>query len=113
MWLLTPEGFYSVVQQHGEEDLCVRARVAADLDRLREGVLRSLSPTMETPAGDYRYRAWATHEAVGEALAQIARDLHYDNFKNEVSRHDRERGHLYHDVWAVLGRLQVAGGGEP
>ena len=33
MWLLIPEGFYSIVQKEGEEELCVRARVHADLDR--------------------------------------------------------------------------------
>ena len=27
MWLLIPEGFYSIVQKQGEEELCVRARV--------------------------------------------------------------------------------------
>jgi hypothetical protein len=64
---------------------------------------------MDTPGGDYRYRAWASHEAVAEALGAIASDLHYDNFKNEVARHDRERARAYHEVWAVLGRLQPGG----
>src|SRR4051794_20973988 len=109
MWILTPDGFYSIVQKRGEGDLCIRARVGADLDRLREKYLPTLTETTETLAGDYRYRAWATHKAVAEALAAIARDLHYDNFKNEVSRHDRERAHAYHDVWDVLGRLQPGG----
>jgi len=109
MWLLTPDGFYSIVQKHGESDLCLRARVAADLDRLRERYLPSLTPTTETPGGDYRFRAWASHEAVAEALGTIARELDYDNFKNEVARHDHERAHAYHDVWEVLGRLQPGG----
>ena len=84
MWLLTPDGFYSIVQKHGESDLCLRARVAADLDRLRERYLPSLTATTETPSGDYRFRAWASHEAVAEALATIARELDYDNFKTRL-----------------------------
>ncbi|HZU21081.1 MAG TPA: hypothetical protein VE982_07655 [Gaiellaceae bacterium] len=50
-------------------------------------------------------------ERVGElgALAAIARDIRYDNFKNEVAARDRRRAHLYHDVWAALGRLQEGG----
>ena len=106
---MTPDGFYSIVQKGGETDLCVRTRVAADLDRLREGYLPTLTESVETPGGDYRYRAWATHEAVAEALAAIARDLSYDNFKNEVARRDRDRAHAYHDVWDVLGRIQPGG----
>jgi hypothetical protein len=109
MWILTPDGFYSIVQKPRETNLCIRARVGADLDRLREKYLPALTETKETPGGDYRYRAWATHEAVADALAAITRDLHYDNFKSEVGRHDRERAHAYHDVWDVLGRLQPGG----
>lgn len=109
MWLLTPDGFYSIVQKRDEKDLCVRARVAADLDRLRERYLPSLSETVETADGDYRYRAWASHAAVAEALATIVRELDYDNFKNEVARKDYERAHAYHDVWEVLGKLQPGG----
>ena len=109
MWLLTPDGFYSIVQKRGETGLCIRARVGADLDLLREKHLPSLTETTETPGGDYRYRAWASHEAVADALAALARDLHYDNFKNEVARRDGQRAHAYHDVWDVLGRLQPGG----
>jgi hypothetical protein len=109
VWLLTPDGFYSIVQKRGEQELCIRARVAADLDRLREKYLPSLTSTTETPGGDYRFRAWASHDAVAEALAAITRQLDYDNFKNEVARHDHERAHVYGEVWQVLGELQPGG----
>ena len=39
MWLLIPEGFYSIVQKPGETELCVRARDRGDLDRLRESYM--------------------------------------------------------------------------
>ena len=109
MWLLTPDGFYSIVQKRGDVDLCVRARVGADLDRLREKYLPSLTETVETLDGDYRYRAWASHEDVAAALATIVRELDYDNFKDAVVRRDLERAETYHDVWDVLGRLQPGG----
>lgn len=109
MWLLTPDGFYSIVQKRGETDLCVRSRVGADLDRLRERYLPSLTETTETDGSDYRYRAWASHDAVADALAAIARELDYDNFKSEVARTGYERADTYHHVWKVLGRLQPGG----
>jgi hypothetical protein len=102
MWLLTPDGFYSIVQKPGERDLCIRGRVALDLDRLRHRYLPSLSETLETPDGDYRYRAWASHGAVAGALSAIARDIDYGNFKDEVARHDPNRAELYGSVWAAL-----------
>jgi hypothetical protein len=109
MWLLIPEGFFSIVQKDGEHELCVRARVAADLDRLRETYLPSLSETVETPGGDYRYRAWVSRDDLAEGMAGIARNLNYSNFKSEVARHDAARAHVYGDVWGVLGELQPGG----
>lgn len=108
MWLLTPEGFFSIVDKGDGRGLCVRARVSSDLDRLRQTYLPALTETVETPDGDYRYRAWATHDYVA-ALAAIVQDLNYDNFKNEVARRDSSRAHAYHEVWEVLGRLQPDG----
>jgi hypothetical protein len=35
MWLLTPFGFFSVVNKPGDPHLTVRSRVRADLDALR------------------------------------------------------------------------------
>ena len=58
MWPLIPEGSYSIVHKPGDADLCIRARVADDIDRLRASHLLTLSVSTETPGGDYRYRAW-------------------------------------------------------
>src|SRR5690348_1844856 len=109
MWLLTPDGFFSIVQKTDEEDLCVRARDAADLDRLRSRYLPTLNKTLETHGGDYRYRAWVSREALAEVMVAIVRDLDYSNFKNEVARRDPERAHLYGEVWSVLGQIQPGG----
>lgn len=109
MWLLIPEGFYSIVQRDGEEDLCVRARVADDLDRLRNTYLPTLTETVETPGGDYRYRAWISRTDLAAGLSDIALGLDYSNFKNEVARYDPGRAHTYSHVWGILGQLQPGG----
>jgi hypothetical protein len=41
-WLLIREGFYSIVQKVGDAELCVRARDAGDLDRLRKTYMPEL-----------------------------------------------------------------------
>ena len=109
MWLLIPEGFYSVVQKPGETDLCVRARDRADLDRLRETYMPGLGPTKETPGHDYRYRARVSRDALADGLGKIARGLDYSNFKSEVGRRDPGRAGLYHEVWHTLGNIQPGG----
>lgn len=109
MWLLIPEGFYSIVQKEGEKELCVRARVSVDLDRLRETYVSALGETVETPGGDYRYRAWIGRDELAEGMAEIVRNLGWANFKDEVARHDASRAHLYGRVWSILGELQPGG----
>ena len=104
-----PEGFYSVVQKSGETDLSVVPRVKDDLERLRERYLPELSEIIETPQGDYRYRAWVDRTAFVDALARIGQKLDYDNFKSEVARRDPARARLYGKVWSVLGDLQPGG----
>ena len=113
MWLFTTSGFYSVVQKPWDKDsgtLTVRARVAADLDRLRTGILPSLGPTVEDPDADYRFRAQAAQEAVALAVAQAVRDLDYSNFKSAVADvQGRARASIYHDVWEAVLPLQKPG----
>jgi hypothetical protein len=109
MWLLTPEGFFSIVQKPGEDQLCVRARVAADLDRLRARFMPEMSETLERRGGDYRYRAWISRDHLADGLAAIGRDLSYSNFKSEVGCTDPERAHTYGRVWRILGELQPGG----
>lgn len=103
MWLFTTFGFFSIVQKEPGDVLTIRARARADLDRLREGPLPSLSRTIETRRADYRYRATAHRAEVAEALRRIADDIGYPNFKDAVrERLGNGREHLYHRVWAEL-----------
>lgn len=109
VWLLIPEGFFSIVQKDGEKDLCIRARVLADLEQLRDRYLPTMSDPLETPGGDYRFRAWIGHSEFASALALMAEEVNYSNFKSEVARVDPERARVYGRVWGVLGELQEGG----
>jgi 8-oxo-dGTP pyrophosphatase MutT (NUDIX family) len=105
MWMMTPFGFFSVVQKAGTKNLTVRARVGSDLDRLRELYLPGLSATKTTPNNDYRYRAIVSHQELAVAMSRIVADITYDNFKSEVGRaQGHDRAHVYSDVWSVLNR---------
>lgn len=110
MWLITPVGFFSIVQKPGDKKagtLTIRSRVKSDLAALRESVLPSLGPSTESTDTDYRFRAKAPKGDVANALAQMVEALSYDNFKSEVARRQgTKRAHLYHDVWDVLYRMQ-------
>jgi len=118
MWLMTPVGFFSVVQKPGDAQarvLTVRARVRADLEALRERVLPELGPIQVHKGTDYAFRAQAPQAAVARAMAAMVMDVAYDNFKNEVSRvQGYERAHAYGEVWHALYGLGegVDGGGK-
>lgn len=120
MWLVTPIGFFSIVQKPDDAKqgtLTVRARVGTDLDALRALHLPELGETSESSTHDYRFRAKAPREAVGRAMLKLVQELTYGNFKAQVSQvQGAGRAGLYHDVWDVLYRLQTQPGqyaGQP
>src|SRR5690606_37392968 len=89
MWLLTPYGFFSIVQKPADVaagTLTVRARVVSDLETLRDTVLPTLSPTVADQGTDYAYRATAPREDVAQALGELVMRATYSNFKNEVAK---------------------------
>ena len=107
MWLFTAFGFFSIVQKQKGDMLTIRARVREDLDRLREQYLPSLSSTVAGGGTDYPFRATAGRKAVATAVARIAEDITYSNFKNEVARElGHERAHVYGSVWGVMRGLE-------
>ncbi|WP_249363135.1 NUDIX hydrolase [Burkholderia sp. 4M9327F10] len=113
MWLITPVGFFSIVQKPTDQQagtLTVRARVRGDLEALREHFLPGLGDMSESPGNDYRFRAVAPRDEVAAALGSMIQGLDYSNFKSEVARvQGTGRAHLYHQVWDVLHKLQVEG----
>jgi len=110
MWLITPVGFFSVVQKPSDlkkKTLTVRSRVRTDLEVLQAQYLPELGAIQESQVNDYRFRATAPKAAVAAAMARLVEDLDYANFKDAVkTRQGAARAHLYHEVWDVLYRLQ-------
>lgn len=107
MWIMTTTGFYSVVQKPGEEELCVRARTGADLDRLREHYLPSLGATQKGGGTDYPYRARVGRAELAVAMVDIVRDVTYANFKSRVAEEmGSARAHVYGSVWSALHAIE-------
>ena len=107
MWLFTTIGFFSVVQKPGDSFLTVRARVASDLDRLREKYMPELSKTIMNKGTDYPYRATISHEDFAKGMEKIVKAIHYGNFKAEIeAKMGSERETIYHKVWHTLLKLQ-------
>jgi hypothetical protein len=111
MWLFTPIGFFSAVRKPGDARLTIRARVAADLEALRARYAPSLSPTVAHAGTDYAYRATIDPAAWAVALSNMALDVDYPNFKDEVARRQgTKRAHVYGEVWSAMLDLESASG---
>jgi len=112
MWLITTQGFLSVVRNldsNGPDDaLLVRGRVRADLERFADfAAQRGARPAVvETPNADYGFRLTTSRESLVAYLAEQVGALDYPNFKNEVARTDPRRAHVCMDVWTALRKLQ-------
>ena len=108
MWILTPFGFFSVVQKEGDRMLSVRSRVHADLQNLIQAYLPNVQNIEEGGYSDYPYRIFVSHSAWGQALDTIARDIDYPNFKRTVKRRQGpKRSEIYRRVWRDLRVLQA------
>lgn len=109
MWILTDLGFFSIVETPGDRDegrLTIRARVRGDLDALRAKVLPGLGPIADGGGTDYPFRATAPRGDVAMALANLAMNLDYANFKDAVkARQGAKRAAAYGEVWQVLRAL--------
>lgn len=110
MWLMTPIGFFSIVEKpydRHDGTLTVHARVEDDLAALKARYLPELGEIHANKGTDYRYRATAPREAVARALSQLTLDLDYSNFKDEVERvQGYERARIYGEVWGRMHQLQ-------
>lgn len=111
MWLITPVGFFSIVQKPGDKPkgtLTVRSRVRSDLAALKQHFLTGMGPIQESHDTDYRFRAVAPRSEVSAAMARMVDGLDYSNFKSEVGKtQGHKRASLYHKVWDVLYHLQT------
>lgn len=118
MWLMTKHGFYSTVADRDRPDgVVVRARTREDLENLCElGTFEPQRISGPDPSADYRWRIFMTRNEWELLATRMAADIDYDNFKNAVWQQDRDRAHLYSDVWTVMHRAQenevLPGAGE-
>ena len=115
MWIMTTVGFFSIVEKPDTAPrLTIRARIRQDLIALKKRYLPNLGRIKESDDTDYRFRATATRADVAKALSQIAKDIDYSNFKDEVSLvQGPQRVFVYHKVWAALLDLQPLGRRKP
>ncbi len=106
MWVMTTRGFFSVVADRDDaSQVLVRARVRQDLEALAE--VGDLPEIAETPTADYRWRVRLSRAEWSRALARLAEEIEYPNFKDAVAeRQGHEREGSYHRIWAVLRELQ-------
>ena len=65
---------------------------------------------LESKSADYAYRIFVPKTVWSQVVAELTRELDYDNFNSEVARHQGSDGaayeHSLHDVWPVMNRLQ-------
>jgi len=106
MWLVTTEGFVSIVQDHEDPTvLQVRARVPEDISANFPG-----AEVFIAPGADYRYRARVPRKDVAEALADAVTKLAYtSHFKDvalERSSANSARYSAYYDTWSAMARMQ-------
>jgi hypothetical protein len=115
MWIITTEGFFSIVRKPGDEKdgiLTVRGRVRADLESLKSRFLPKASQISEDERADYRYRFRAKASDIGQALGCMAGGIDYENFKDAVGeRQGWTRYEIYGLVWQVLCQLSICDAG--
>ena len=104
MWLVTVEGFYSIVEDFADPNrLFVRARVKADLLRL-PGVRKE--HIIATPNNDYPFRVHITRKQADRIIRVLVKRIKYPNFKDAVKKkRGAERANIYTRVWADLQAL--------
>ena len=96
MWLFHPLGFASIVEDRNTSQLIARSRFQGDLQRLFP---EHKAAVKKTPSHDYRFRVPLTRTYVAARLAELAKDINYDNFKNATAK---DRHTVYLRVWSTM-----------
>jgi hypothetical protein len=105
MWLFTPDFFVSVVekpQDRSKGTLTVRTRNRADMDALTTKYFPNAKP-YKVKHSDYEWRIRVPKVAWAEAVKQMAMEIDWNNFKDEVTkRQGWDRHDVYLRVWKAL-----------
>jgi hypothetical protein len=122
MWIFTRYGFFSIACANkpdgtiNPDTVMVRARLYEHLVSLKErfpGSELGKAEILSWDGRDYRYRIILPKVAWVSALAELATEQTWSNFKNETSRfsHAKKAAYSYvdalHRIWDVMHRLQV------
>jgi hypothetical protein len=105
MWLITKDGFFSVVHKDcAPDEVLVRARVKKDLVALA-GTIDVECDISQSYKTDYQFRMVMPRADFCRYLVKYAEEMVYDNFKNSLNRKDYHRRSVYSDIWADGMRL--------
>ena len=105
MWIMTQEGFFSVVEHRDDPSLVlVRARCVEDITALCKRTGRSPAAAERNLAADYEWRITIAREEFEQIVVGMVADIDYDNFKNSVKSPNHKRAYMR--VWEVLLSLQ-------
>jgi hypothetical protein len=105
MWTFTPDGYYSVVQKPQDRKngtLTIRTRNRQDMDALIADYLPDAKP-YKVKHSDYEWRIRVPKRDWADAVAQMAMNVDYSNFKDEVTKRQGWKRHdVYLRVWQAL-----------
>jgi len=107
MWTLTNFGAFSTTLRNAKSIpdgdsrlLQVRARRAKHLRDLKNRYMPNAGEIVRMVDRDYEFRIYCTHDDWSLAVARMAQDVDYGNFKNSVE--DDELHNAYMRVWSAL-----------
>ena len=103
MWIVLNKSFLSIVKnRNNNEELLVRSRVNGDIEKVFKD-----ANVFEDLNADYRYRAYIKRSEVAKTISEELLNINYDNFKNSVSKDDKNRLNAYMNVWSSLHKMQT------
>ena len=103
MWIVLNKSFLSIVKnRNNNEELLVRSRVNGDIEKVFQK-----ANVFEDLKADYRYRSYIKRSEVAKTISEELLNINYDNFKNSVSKDDKDRLNAYMNVWSSLYKMQV------
>jgi hypothetical protein len=111
MWLMTTDGFFSVVQKNpADKDwLTVRARSREDLERMLRRT-RFDKEITDDQGTDYPFRVRLPRWLVEEIATNYVKAITYRNFKDEVkAKRGWHHANVFGRIWGVLLDLEPKG----
>jgi len=108
MWIMTKDGFFSVVQKGCPDgDVCVRARSKEHLETLLNKVdhMAHLRGIVESEETDYRFRTWLSKKEFATYMKGEINAIDYDNFKNTIdtkTHEGRARYTAFTEIWEIM-----------